>query len=279
MRITITGDLMWYLERPAPDIPARNRTTVLSLEAASLAGSAVNTAVHIALAGSRARLVSLVSAAEKAKTRRLLRERRVDASGLVDHDGFPNLLVAFVDDASARSIFVGHPANARAYRRLEHNLAGDPVCIYSGSRDRNFRRAIQSHAGTRNAVFVFAPSYSIFDHSSLELESFARHADVSIMNREEFGYFARSLGGRRQAIARTRCCIVTLASEGAIVHASGRRARIKSTSGSRKDIIGAGDAFLAGFLTSWVGTARRDPFLAAEAASDAAARYVRKRAG
>jgi sugar/nucleoside kinase (ribokinase family) len=279
MRVTIAGDLMWYLEKAAADIPARNRTTVLSLEAASLAGSAVNIASHMALAGNRARLVSLVSAAEKAKTLRLLRGRRVNISGLVEHDGFPNLLVAFVDDASARSIFVGHPANARAYRRLEHNLAGDPVCIYSGSRDRNFRRAIQSQAGTRNAVFVFAPSYSIFDHSSRELASFARHADVSIMNREEFGYFARSLGGRREAIARTRCCIVTLASEGAIVYSNGCRARIKSASGSRKDVIGAGDMFLAGFLANWLGPARRDPFLAAEAASVVAARYVRKQLG
>jgi sugar/nucleoside kinase (ribokinase family) len=279
MRVTITGDLMWYLENAAADIPARNRTRVLSFRTASLAGSAVNIAAHMALAGSRPKLVSLVSAAERTKTLQLLQERRVNTSGLVDHDGFANLLVAFVGDTNARSIFIGHPADARAYNRLEHNLAGNRVCVYGGSRDRNFRLAILRHARRRHGTFVFAPSYSIFDHSHLEMASFARHANVSIMNREEFGCFARTLGGRREAVARTHCCVVTLASEGAIIYASGRQARIRSTSGCRKDIIGAGDAFLAGFLTSWLGPARRDPFLAAKAASAAAARYVREQLG
>lgn len=276
MKIASVGDLMWYLERPTGEFPKRNRTAVVSGNAAMLGGSAINIAAHLARAGNDAKLISLVGAADRAKTLRALEKRGVKSTGLITHDGFSNFLVAFLDDKSARSVFIANSAPPHACRVLEQKLVRYPVIVYGGSRDITLRKAILTGVRKRAGIFVFAPSYSIFHHRAREIVAFAREADITIMNREEFAYFAHALGGRREAATTSGCSVVTIASEGARVYSAGRSEHVASQSGSRRDVIGAGDAFLAGFITNWLGPARHDPFAAASAASIAAARYVRK---
>ena len=69
------------------------------------------------------------------------------------------------------------------------------------------------------------------------------------------------------------CVVVTRAEKGASVYWRNRRKHVASESGSKANVIGAGDAFLAGFLSSW--STSSDPFTAGKAGSLSASRFIR----
>lgn len=273
--LAVFGDIMWFYQLPAEDLPAEHCTTVVTTEAAVLGGSAINITNHLAELGARPLILSAVGSADESRIHRLLTGKNLDVSGLAVYEGPVNALVAFVDKRAARSIFIRHDVPPQVYKELVLKLHKGDVCIYGGSRDRGFRRAIHERLAEADNRLIFAPSYSTFEHSTEELEDFARRADVTILNREEFRYFENSVGGRDAALQLTRCCIVTCDSEGAAVFAEGTRHIVKSRSKSDEDVIGAGDAFLAGFLSTWLRpSSNRDAVVAVEEAARIAAKFV-----
>jgi sugar/nucleoside kinase (ribokinase family) len=72
------------------------------------------------------------------------------------------------------------------------------------------------------------------------------------------------------------CCIETRAAEGAVMHFGGKREIVASRSNTAIDVIGAGDAFLAGVVQRWIATEGLDPLDCAEAGARTAAEFIRK---
>ncbi len=272
-RITCVGDLMWVIERPPVDLPPTNRTCVVRGDEATWGGSAWNVAQHLVSLGQPAEFVALVGAMDRAAALRQLILKNIEASGLIPYDGPTNTLIAFVGKKSARSIFVCGKNTLPRTKLLADRLVEKPVLVFSGSRDKLVRAVMLERIEKGSCSFVFSPSYSVFTHKPNELRRFSKRADVAIFNEAEFRFFSDAMGGRRRAIDSQRCCVVTRAHRGATVYFGHRAKRFPSSGGSKDDVIGAGDAFLAGFLVSWL--KYRDPVVAGQAGADFSGNFVR----
>jgi sugar/nucleoside kinase (ribokinase family) len=279
MDITITGDIMWYIQACRNKLPRRNRTSIVSRETAIVGGSAINIAAHLAALGHRPNLVSVVGRSDHPVISSHLNSKGVGASGLIGHDGATNLLIAFADDSAAQSVFVGDKMEPEILHEVAEKLSHGAPLVYGGSRSSDFRAAVFEQVQSGNEIFVFAPSYSLFEHPAPEVARFVERADICAFNRVEFRHFVQLMGGQHNALRMARCCIVTLAGKGAIVYADGKRYLAESTSGSQVDVIGAGDYFLAAFLSAWLRDKNRDSFAALDAAAAAAGRFVRDQSG
>jgi sugar/nucleoside kinase (ribokinase family) len=271
--VTCVGDLMWVIARPLEELPETDSTRVVRGDEATLGGSAWNIAEHLTALGQRAEFIALVGAADEAFVQDRLKSIKVSSTELVPYDGPTNLLVAFIGKKSARSVFVCGQNASHGVPRLSRLLAPKPALVFGGSRDKLVRSAVLERVERGSCSFVFAPSYSVFAHERDELLRFSKYADVVALNEVEFQFFSDAIGGVPGAIRSTHCCVVTRARRGATVYLEGDEKEIPSSSGSDDDIIGAGDAFLAAFIVSWL--RGRDPFLAGQAGGEFAGNFVR----
>jgi len=276
MNVTIVGDIMWYIHASRKKLPERNRTTTVSRETAIVGGSAINIAAHLAAQGHRSNLVSVVGSADRVAVTSLLESKDIEASGLISDDSATNLLIAFADDKVAQSVFVGDKVKRATLDEMTGRLTSGAPLVYAGSRSTDFRKAVGEGVQSREGIFVFAPSYSLFDHAPLEVARFVERADICVFNQVEFRHFVQLMDGQQNALRMARCCIVTLAGKGAVVYANGRRHLAESTSGCQADLIGAGDYFLATFLLAWLRDEDRNPTGALEIANLAAGDFVRE---
>jgi sugar/nucleoside kinase (ribokinase family) len=273
--LTCVGDLMWVIERPLEDLPRTDSTCVVRGDKATLGGSAWNIVEHLVILGQRAEFIALVGAADQAAVLEKLKLKKIAGSGLIPYDGPTNVLVAFVGKKSTRSVFVCGKNSAHGVTQLADRLARTALLVFGGSRDKLVRSAVLKRVERGSCGFVFAPSYSIFEHESDELLRFSKNSDVVLLNEAEFQFFVKAIGGKQRAFDDGRCCVVTRAHRGATVYVGSRRKSIASSSGCDDDVIGAGDAFLAGFIVSWLNY--RDPILAAQSGSEFASNFVRAR--
>jgi sugar/nucleoside kinase (ribokinase family) len=151
------------------------------------------------------------------------------------------------------------------------------VVVFAGSRHRELRRrtfdVIFSRAGP---LRVFSPSYTIYEYGSDELAAFLAHSDIAIVNRNEAAFLSGVLAaGEAAVMARARIAgIVTRDEEGAAIYPAGKTGfLLPSTSGVRGDVIGAGDAFLSGFIDGFLRS--RDVTAAAHAGIEVSAQTAR----
>jgi sugar/nucleoside kinase (ribokinase family) len=154
---------------------------------------------------------------------------------------------------------------------------GHAAVIFAGSRHPELRRrtfdALFSQPGP---LRVFSPSYTVYEYGAEELDAFLAHADIAIVNRREAAFLAGILAVDEAAVMeRARIAgIVTRDEDGASIYpAGGAGFHLPSTSGVRGDVIGAGDAFLSGFVDGFLRS--RDVTAAARAGVEISAQTAR----
>jgi hypothetical protein len=96
----------------------------------------------------------------------------LESSGLIQSSQNTNLLVPFVDEQSARSIFVRAISTTEALETMEGELSEERVVLFGGSRDVGVRSTVLAFAERSSGLFVFAPSYSVFDMTGEEVRRF-----------------------------------------------------------------------------------------------------------
>jgi sugar/nucleoside kinase (ribokinase family) len=273
-RIACIGDLMFVIARPRRDLPARNRTQVVDHSESHLGGSVPNIARHLSRIGRDCRVIAVVGGCEKAQASLLLESWHVDSSGLVECGQKSNLLVAFVGEHAARSVFIRAKATAEALDTMAAELAAERVVLFGGSRDREIRSTVLALAEGAAPLLVFSPSYSVFDMAVNEIRRFWAAADVIALNAHEYRFVASLVKGARMKAAET-CLVVTRAHRGASVRVGKVYHHIPSVSNVTEDVIGAGDAFLSGFIDAWLND--RDAARAGAAGAELAATFIRDR--
>jgi sugar/nucleoside kinase (ribokinase family) len=149
--------------------------------------------------------------------------------------------------------------------------------VFAGSRHPELRRRILGALFSQAAPLrVFSPSYTLYEYPAEELAAFLAHADISIVNRSEAAFLAKVFAADEAAVmVRARIAgIVTCDEDGATIYPSGGAGfHLPSTSGVRGDVIGAGDAFLCGFIDGFLRT--RDLAAAARMGIEVSAQAVR----
>jgi sugar/nucleoside kinase (ribokinase family) len=133
---------------------------------------------------------------------------------------------------------------------------GHEAIIFAGSRHPNVRhRTLDVLFSQPSQLRVFSPSYTVYEYSVEEIAGFLSHADIAIVNRNEAAFLTNIFATDEASVmARARVAgIVTRDEEGAVIYpAGGNVFHIPSTSRVHGDVIGAGDAFLSGFVDGFL---------------------------
>jgi hypothetical protein len=191
--VVCVGDVIWVMQRPYYELPTRNRTRVVDYAEGFLGGSVPNIARHIARIGRKARVVALVGGAEEERITSSLRSWGVEISGLIECGQSSNLLVAFVGERSARSIFVRSTSTSRALETMASELSAERVVLFGGSRDPAVLSGVRiplaapsahvrSQPASRPSLDSGAFLYMLCSHGAERVQSRGR-ADVALQLR------------------------------------------------------------------------------------------------
>jgi len=241
-------------------------------------GAAANYAVTVTGLGHEAGLVSHTgSEAGRLGLLRALRERGVDTSHIVIHEGeMPGLVIILVAKDGERTMITMRGANN--YLRGDE-AAGEKVdALHVASRGTEvFTRAASSISAR---LVSYDPGASNARREGPKILEVARNlADVLVLNRVEYGYVS---GGAGLSVARSLLggrlgmIIVKLGAQGAVLFTREGAWRVEAyRAGEPVDTTGAGDVFIATFNVFYLDT--DDPLEALKAASIAAGMKVTRR--
>jgi sugar/nucleoside kinase (ribokinase family) len=149
--------------------------------------------------------------------------------------------------------------------------------VFAGSRHPELRRrtldALFSQPGP---LRVFSPSYTVYEYGDEELAAFLECADIAIVNRREAAVLAKVFAADEATVMGRASVagIVTCDEDGAVIYPTGEAGfHLPSTSGVRGDAIGAGDAFVSGFIDEFLRS--RDVTAAAHSGIEVSAQTAR----
>ncbi len=253
--IACVGDLMMELFAPSGQGPQVQRTYILDSATAAVGGAALNLCWYLGQLRRSSTMVSGFGTMERSCVEAALTKANVDIAALVQLSGKTDVLVVLpgqnLPAVYIRGQIVEQELAALADRMCDRNLI-----IFAGSRHENFRNMIlQKVREIEDAMFVFSPSYSIYDFGYDELKAFMMASDITIINEHEAKYLVQlfsKTGNTDLMQLPKRGGIVTLGPGGVDIFRDGRLDHVASISGREEDVIGAGEAFLAGFIHEYV---------------------------
>lgn len=282
-RIVVVGDVINDIV-VVPRSPVRPDTDTSASIRPRPGGSAANTAVWLGSRGAAVDFVGAVGVQDAAAHEQEFREAGVEPHLQVEV-GIPTGTIIILVDGETRSMFTERGANAalRVDAVTDALLADAAVLHVSGysildgfgaTRTRELL-ARAAAAGVPVSVNPASTGY-VADFGVAAFAAAIEGATVLFPNRAEAQQLAgvddpeaaaRALGRRFPVVA------MTLGSEGVLVVADGAApVHVPAPATRMVDPTGAGDAFTAGFLDSWVRT--RDPLEAARTGVRVAARAV-----
>jgi len=262
-RIVLVGDVINDIVA-VPRIKVRPDTDTPSSIRPRPGGSAANTAAWLGSRGVEVDFVGAVGAHDTAEHERVFREGGVEPHLQVE-DAIPTGTIIIVVDGEERSMLTERGANA-ALRidAVSDELLADAAVLHvsgysilDGFGAANTRRLIERATQTGVPVSVNPASTGYIADFGLEKFSeaiegttllFPNLAEARLLSGvDDAEDAARALGRRFPVVA------LTLGSEGVLVVADGADpVHVPAPAARMVDPTGAGDAFTAGFLETWV---------------------------
>lgn len=255
--VACVGDLMLELFVTVRS-PSKTRISLLDYPQGELGGSARNVGHYLRGLGRAADVVSVVPPSYEAWCRGELAASGLTTDHLQYFGRFLDYLIVCANADPFLGLYFREELPAAECRRLlrgNRRLAGRVLALV-GSRRHGVRvlSSILARAG-RFDVVVFSPSYPLFDYTPEDLVATLRASDVVIVNEREAQHLAARfpdldalVGSGRANGTRAPVVVVTAAASGATLRMAGQSWHVPSFSSSREDVIGAGDAFTAGFI-------------------------------
>jgi sugar/nucleoside kinase (ribokinase family) len=226
-------------------------TRIVDAARRALGGCAFNVCWHLASLGIRPRLVVPFSRHERARVAAAA-ARGVSVSRIVWTSGPPDTLVVLSSRAGHRAVYVRAELPRDTTERIVRACAGARQVVLAGSRHRAVRQAFLELTRRGDpARLVFSPSYAVYEFTGQDLRALVSRAGLVILNEAEAAFVAAALGCDGVPALAERAghtLIVTRADRGARLYAPTGTVTVTSLSGTPGDVIGAGDAFLAGYL-------------------------------
>lgn len=257
-------------------LPGENQTVVTDGVARRLGGPAINIAMHLASLGQRVRLGAMLGRWDEPMLRALAARVPLDTAEIAWTAGSGDLLFYFQSGRSYSAVYqrAELPADIEAHwRRASADVS---ALVLAGSRHAALRRLYADIASTAPATWkVFAPNYAIHLYGRDELAQLLPEVNLICVNEAEADHLCNTLGLRQLDQLRrytAAAVIVTRGSAGALLHSGVGTELLPSLSGRPDEVVGAGDAFLAGCLHALM--AGRELREAARHGSQAAAAFV-----
>src|ERR1700722_157340 len=183
------------------------------------------------------------------------RERMVSQGQSVEHikvvDGTFTAQAFITTDLDDNQITAFHPG-AMQFAHLNKVADAGPG-VKLGIVAPDGRQAMIEHAAQFEAAsipFIFDPGQGMPMFGGGELKTFIRQARWVALNDYEWGMLQQKTGlSVAEVAAQVEALIVTMGSEGSIIHTAGRKLRIPSATPSAVvDPTGCGDAYRAGLI-------------------------------
>jgi sugar/nucleoside kinase (ribokinase family) len=220
----------------------------------SLGGPGMNVAWHLTNLDRRAKIIGCIGDRDKALLQTFA-DVGVDLSGVFSLSGASDQLVAVITKGIHRSVYIRAPISDPTYELMVDACQGARCIVLNGSRHPRLRQGFAQIAAVTNAFVAFNPSYAVFTYDLHELEAPLAASALTILNESETAFVCDRLGaGSAEELSRRfgQCLVTTLGDRGAVIYRDGRTTRVPSVSGVKGDVLGAGDAFLAGLLMQMV---------------------------
>lgn len=262
-RVLIVGDVIDdIVVTPLGNVTRDSDTT--SHIRATPGGSAANQAAWLAVSGVKVRFVARVGAADVARHHSELSAFGVEADLIADPDAPTGTIVVMLDAGGGRTMYTDRGANQRlSARDLPPSLLNDVDALHVNGYSlfaEEPRAAVLSlieEARRRQIVVAADPSSSAYleELGASTFLSCTHGAAVCVPNLDE----GRVLSGQtepRDVLASLRVhypvVALKLGPDGVLVGEGGEIELIGPSSSAVIDPTGAGDAFCAGFLSSWL---------------------------
>jgi sugar/nucleoside kinase (ribokinase family) len=253
--ITCVGDLMLELFAPQGGSLQMERTCKFDHAAAAVGGAALNLCWYLGQLQRPSTMVACFGAAERNRVEAALTKARVNVASLVQLSGVTDILVVLPGKNLPAAYICGR-IDDRDLGALADRLRDVSVIIFGGSRHENFRKVVLERVlESGNVMFVFSPSYSVYDFNRDELERFMAASHVTVVNEHEAKYLTQVLskrGNNDLMQLPKQGGIVTLGPEGADLFSNGQVHHVVSISGGDDHVMGAGEAFLSGFIHEYL---------------------------
>jgi len=262
-RVLIAGDVIDDIVVTPLDVLTRDSDTTSHIRHTP-GGSAANQATWLASRGLAVRFVARVGAADIERHRSELESFGVEAVLIPDHDAPTGTIVVMLDGDGSRTMYTDRGANLRL------TTADMPPSLLDGvdalhvngyalfaDEPRSAMTALVGQALRRDIVVTVDPCSSAYIEQlgAATFLACTLGATVCLPNLDE----GRALTGCTEAVdvlsfLRDHYPVVALklGSGGVLVSERGRVELIRSVASSVVDPTGAGDAFCAGFLASWL---------------------------
>ncbi|MBC9227660.1 hypothetical protein GL325_15135 [Aeromicrobium sp. 636] len=250
-------------------------------------GSAANTAAWLGFLGSDTRFFGKVGNDGIERHGGALREHQVDPRLVADPLLPTATIVLTLDDEADRTMYVDRAANGTlTVDEIPDDLLQDVDWLhltgytFFDPQTRDAAIELIARAKQRGAGVSVDPSTTAFlrEVTPEAFVEWTRGADLVLPNLDEARLLIGATGPFVDFDALTRMyphVVVTLGSMGAAYVAGDIREQVASPRIQVVDTTGAGDAFTAGFLASWV--SQREPRTALQGGIGAASRCVQQR--
>jgi sugar/nucleoside kinase (ribokinase family) len=246
-KIACIGDLMTVFDGGA--LPRVHRTSIVDRTSYRLGGGAFNLAWHLTSLGRQAILLAACGDQEFPSIISLFDTYGLIKSGVEKIHGPSDALVIFKGDEGTRSFYLCGDLSTKIVESFITKAKPCDWIVFSGSRHPEVRAKLSSLLdSSRETKLVFAPSYAIYAFSSEEIRTYLSSADIIVFNGPEEEFIRCEQGFGHLLDDRNKISIVTLGSDGAKIREGEATYAIPSYSGTRGDVLGAGEAFLAGYL-------------------------------
>lgn len=233
--------------------PEVNTTSVVHQSDRSLGGAAINLCWHWAMLGIPSRLMGLATP----RDRQLLIDtipRLVDVSVIETIGVDTDRLVTFLAGPSHKSAYFMGDVEQEQVEKLASQVSAQATLVLNGGRHREFRAAYVDICGRLGGPsLIFNPSYAVYEYGHSELEAVISSVSLTAVNLDEAEYVVETLGVPSIEELANECSgrvLVTAGGQGGALHGDGPPIKWPGSSTSASLCVGAGDAFLAGFLAS-----------------------------
>ncbi|MCB7130329.1 MAG: hypothetical protein J3T61_12420 [Candidatus Brocadiales bacterium] len=242
---------MFEIIRKVCDLPEDGKTIMFDWTDAVLGGGTYNLGWYLSHLGLSPILVAALSQEKEDLIIKAFKDANLRHTSLKPVEGAADNLIAFSDNRTHRSYFVKSKLPENFADRIVKSV-DTGIFVFSGSRHREvqcaYMKLLQNSAAE---MTVFAPSYTIYETGVDLVRKLVEKSDLVAINQREAEYVrckfeASDMGALAGRISGS--LLVTLAGNGAELWRGGKRVFIHSYTDTTDDVIGAGDAFLAGLL-------------------------------
>ncbi len=251
--IFCVGELMLESFFQISEFPRLNRTLVLDRDRnPEVGGPAFNLAWYLSKLGDQPRLIGIYGEADKEAVKIAVDQTALRYGDLVSLPGGSDRLISVLTEKGHQSVYFRAEMSNRAVKKIRNSCANAKVLVLTGSRHKAVRDLYVNFARERQDRFiVFNPSYAITEYNRRQLMALLSRADLVVFNEDEARYASKLLRTSRTDMLSKRSrgiLVITRGGAGQTIFRNGKREETNSLLARVRNPIGAGDAFLAGFL-------------------------------